>query len=380
MRFVSEFRDADLARGLSDGLAALVESGRRYRFMEFCGGHTHAIARYGIEDLLPPGIEMIHGPGCPVCVLPMGRIDEAIELAKRPEVILCTYADVLRVPGSRRQSLLDAKAAGADVRTVFSTLEVPPIAAANPTRQIVFFAIGFETTTPATAVLVLAAKERGLANLSVYSNHVLTPQAIRGLLSSPDLAHPGPARLDGIVGPAHVSAVIGSRPFEKITEEFRIPVVIAGFEPLDVLQAILMLVRQVNRGRCEMENEYTRVVTPEGNRKAQGLVARVFEVRDEFDWRGLGRIPASALQLKEAFAGFDAERRFTITVQDRPDLKSCHCGAILRGLERPPDCPLFGTACRPETPFGSCMVSPEGACAAHWTYRRGHETVAPNAA
>jgi hydrogenase expression/formation protein HypD len=336
--------------------------------MEFCGGHTHAISRYGIEDLLPANVRMIHGPGCPVCVLPVGRIDAAIRLAERPEVTLCIYGDLMRVPGSHGNSLLKAKAAGADIRMVYSTLDALRIAAAEPERQIVFFAIGFETTTPPTALAVKLAAAKKLANFTIFCNHVLTPSAMQSILESPDEL--GRVRLDGFVGPAHVSTVIGSRPYAFVADEYKKPIVIAGFEPLDVMQAILMLVRQVNEGRHEVENQYTRAVKSEGNEKAKADMAEIFELRESFEWRGLGHVPYSGLRLKEAYAAFDAERRFAMEDIPAEDNPACECGAILRGVKRPADCKLFGTVCTPETPMGSCMVSAEGACAAHWTYGR----------
>ncbi|HYG89882.1 MAG TPA: hydrogenase formation protein HypD [Azospirillum sp.] len=370
MKYVEEFRDAALARGLAETIRREVDPARSYHVMEFCGGHTHAIARYGIPDLLPPNVRLIHGPGCPVCVLPVGRIDDAISIARMPGVILCTYGDVMRVPASDRRSLIKAKAEGADVRMVLSTMDALKIAEANPDHDVVFFAIGFETTTPPTAVALQVAKAKGLRNFSVFCNHVLTPSAIASILESPEVRELGTVPLDAFIGPAHVSTVIGSRPYEYFAEEYRKPVVVAGFEPLDVMQAILMLVRQINEGRAEVENQFTRAVTRDGNRKAQALVADVFELRRSFEWRGLGLVPYSALKIKETYAAWDAERRFAIAGAMVPDHKACACGAILRGLRRPTDCKLFASVCTPENPMGSCMVSAEGACAAHYTYGR----------
>ncbi|HCX34954.1 MAG TPA: hydrogenase formation protein HypD, partial [Rhodocyclaceae bacterium] len=340
------------------------------------GGHTHAISRYGIADLLPDNIRLIHGPGCPVCVLPIGRIDNAIELAMGCGVILAVYGDCMRVPASGGLSLIKAKARGAQVRMVVSSAEALTIARENPQCEVVFFAIGFETTTPPTAVAILAAKREGLANFSVFCNHVLTPSAIANILESPEVRAHGTVPLDGFIGPAHVSTVIGSRPYEHFAEEYEKPVVIAGFEPLDVMQAIRMLVRQLNEGRAEVENEFSRAVTREGNRKAQVLVAEVFELRKSFEWRGLGEVPYSALRIKSQYAGFDAEHRFGIETRPVADNKACECGAILRGVKRPRDCKAFGTVCTPDTPIGSCMVSSEGACAAHYTYGRWRDAVA----
>ncbi|MCU0757617.1 MAG: hydrogenase formation protein HypD [Steroidobacteraceae bacterium] len=370
MKYVDEFRDPKVGAGIAAAIAAEARPGRHYQFMEFCGGHTHAISRSGLADLLPPNVRMVHGPGCPVCVLPIGRIDLAIGLATERGAIVCTYGDVLRVPASGETSLLRAKARGADVRMVYSPLDALRIARDHPMREVVFLAIGFETTTPPTALAIRAAAGEGLANFSVLCNHVLTPAAIMNILESPEVRELGSVPLDGFVGPAHVSTIIGSEPYRFFAEEYRKPVVIAGFEPLDVLQAVLMLVRQVNEGRAEVENEFTRAVTTDGNLRAQALVAEVFELRREFEWRGLGTVSYSALQVREAYGRWDAERRFGLQYRPVPDNKACECGAILRGLKRPVDCRLFGRACTPETPMGSCMVSSEGACAAHYSYGR----------
>jgi hydrogenase expression/formation protein HypD len=370
MKYIDEFRDGEVARRLAATITREADTDRRYNLMEFCGGHTHAISRYGLKDLLPASINMVHGPGCPVCVLPIGRIDNAIELASRPGLILCTYADTMRVPASKGLSLLKAKARGADIRMVYSSADAVRIAQENPQREVVFFAIGFETTTPPTAVAIRQAQARDLANFSVFCNHVLTPAAISHILESKEVREYGTVPLDGFIGPAHVSTVIGSQPYEYFAEEYARPVVIAGFEPLDVMQAILMLVRQLNDGRAEVENEFTRAVTRDGNTKAKALVAEVFELRRSFEWRGLGEVPYSALAIKDAYRAFDAEARYGITYRSVPDNKACECGAILRGVKKPSDCKVFGTVCTPENPIGSCMVSSEGACAAHYTYGR----------
>lgn len=375
MRYINGFRDGAAARGLARLIAAEVDPGREYHLMEFCGGHTHAIFRYGVQDLLPDNIRLVHGPGCPVCVLAMPRLDGAIALAQRPDVTLASYGDMLRVPASRRRSLLKARAAGADVRMVYSAAECLDLAAAEPQREIVFFAIGFETTTPATAHLILEARRRGLRNLSVYCNHVLTPSAIQSILDAPELRELGRVRVDGFIGPSHVSTVIGSRPYEYFAEEYQKPVVIAGFEPLDVMQAVRMLVRQLNENRACVENEFTRGVSREGNRKAQAMVAEVFELRPRFEWRGLGELAYSGLRIKSAYAEFDAERRFEIEVRPTPENKACQCPAIIRGIKKPTDCTIFGSVCTPRNPIGSCMVSAEGACAAYYKYRgQGRDT------
>lgn len=370
MKYADEFRDKKIAVGLANAIRSEADPEKSYRFMEFCGGHTHAISRYGLEDMLPKNVRMIHGPGCPVCVLPAGRIDMAIRLAERPDVILCVYGDLMRVPGSQGASLLKAKARGADVRMVYSTIDAIRVAEEIPGRAVVFFAIGFETTTPPTAVMIRLAEKKQLKNVSVFCNHVLTPPAMQNILESPDIRNIGHVEIDGFVGPAHVSTIIGTEPYEFFAEEFGRPVVIAGFEPLDMMQAILMLVRQVNEHRHEVENQYSRAVTRDGNLRAKEEVSDIFELRDQFEWRGLGLVPYSGLKLKRAYDKYDAEVHFDMNELRVADNPACECGAILRGVKKPVDCKLFGTVCTPEAPIGSCMVSSEGACAAHWTYGR----------
>ena len=378
MKYVDEFRDAELAQRLAAAIARETAPSRRYNVMEFCGGHTHAIFRYGVQDLMPDNVAFVHGPGCPVCVLPIGRIDNALELAERHGVILCSYGDMLRVPASKRRSLLKAKADGADIRMVYSVDDALNIARGNPGREVVFFAIGFETTTPPTAVAIRRAKAEGLKNFSVFCNHVLTPAALKAILGNAQAG--GGALIDAFLGPSHVSSVIGSRPYEYFAGTYKRPVVIAGFEPLDVMQATLMAIRQLNEGRHVVENQYSRAVTRDGNLKAQKLVAEVLELRPSFEWRGLGEVPDSALSIREAYAGFDAERRFGIVTQAASDAKSCACPSILRGERKPTDCRLFGTVCTPDNPIGACMVSSEGACAAYWTYGRFRQPASPEAA
>ena len=373
MKYIDEFRSGELAQKLATKIAHATDPARSYNLMEFCGGHTHAIFRYGVQDLMPENVNFVHGPGCPVCVLPTARIDQAIHLLEHENVILCSYGDLLRVPASNRNSLLKAKASGADVRMIYSTQDALKIAHDNPDREGVFFAIGFETTTPPTAVAIQQAAAEGLKNFSVFCNHVLTPAAIQNILESPEVREIGTVSIDGFFGPSHVSAIIGSRPYEFFAEEFQRPVVIAGFEPLDVMQSALMLIQQLNQGRYEVENEYHRVVSRDGNQKAQRLVAEVFELRPIFEWRGLGQVPYSALRIKQNLSHFDSEQRFTIPPIESKEIKGCECPAILRGAKRPSDCKLFGTVCTPENPMGSCMVSSEGACAAYWSYGRFRE-------
>ncbi|MCX7117347.1 MAG: hydrogenase formation protein HypD [Legionellales bacterium] len=369
MKYIEEFRNAGYAQTLANAIAIKAHPDRHYRLMEFCGGHTHTIHRYGLPSLLPHNVEMIHGPGCPVCVLPIARIDKAIALAAIPDVILCSYGDMLRVPGSGQQSLLQAKARGADVRMVYSVDDALNIAKLNPQKEVVFFAIGFETTTPPTAAVIQQAEKCQLSNFSVFCNHVLTPAAMDSLLQTQN-TEAGAVHLDGFVGPAHVSIVIGSQAYEAVSQKYKKPIVISGFEPLDVLHSILMLIEQINSNRSTVENQYTRAVTPEGNLRSQAMIAEVFELRSSFEWRGLGEIPNSALKIKSTFARFDAEQRFKLPDSVGVEHKQCDCGAILRGMKKPTDCKLFAKVCTPENPLGSCMVSSEGACAAVYAYAR----------
>lgn len=370
MKYIDEFRDGHIAGKIARRIREEAQPGLQYRFMEFCGGHTHAIARYGITDLLPDNVRMIHGPGCPVCVLPIGRIDQAIKLALEQNVMLCTYGDVMRVPASEQLSLIRARSQGADIRMVYSAADALSLARKHPDQQVVFLAIGFETTTPPTALVIKEAACENLKNFSVLCNHVLTPSAIAHILRSPDNMHLPGAEIDGFVGPAHVSIVIGYKPYEDFASQYEKPVVIAGFEPLDVMQAILMLVRQVNQGRHVVENEFTRAVTRDGNQKAQYVTRDVFDIRKVFEWRGLGDVEHSALRINDRFSVFDAECRFDLEYKFVPDHRKCDCGEILRGLKQPADCSLFATVCTPDNPMGSCMVSSEGACAAHFSYGR----------
>jgi hydrogenase expression/formation protein HypD len=363
MRFVDEYRDAGKAQALAAKIAALCEPGRHYKFMEVCGGHTHTIYKHGLEDYLPETVTLVHGPGCPVCVIPMGRVDDAIAIASEPDVIMTSFGDMMRVPGGRG-SFFDSKAAGADIRMVYSPLDSLKIARQNPGRRVVFMAIGFETTAPSTAMTVLRAAAEGITNLSVFCNHVTIIPAIKAILDSPDL------RLDGFIGPGHVSTVIGCRPYEFIPAQHGKPLVCSGFEPLDVLQSVYMLLQQLAEGRAEVENQYTRVVPWEGNRKALGVIGQVMELRPYFEWRGLGFISHSALRVREAYAAYDAERIFAVPGVRVADPKACQCGEVLKGVLKPWECKVFGTACTPETPIGTCMVSSEGACAAYYNFGR----------
>jgi hydrogenase expression/formation protein HypD len=363
VKYVDEFRDPQLGRALAAEVLGLVDPQRHYKLMEVCGGHTHSIYKFGIDDLLPENVELVHGPGCPVCVIPMGRVDDGIAIAHEPGVIFTCFGDMLRIPGSDG-SLLDAKAAGADVRMVYSPLDALRIAKQNPDRDVVFFAIGFETTAPSTALTLLRARAEGVRNFFCMCNHVTIVPPLRALLDSPDL------RLDGFIGPGHVSTVVGARPFEFIPADYGKPIVVAGFEPLDVLQAVQMILRQLREGRCEVENQYTRVVPYEGNLRALEVMAEVFALRPHFEWRGLGFISQSGLRLSDAFAEFDAELRYEVPGVRVADPKACQCGEVLKGVIKPFECKVFGTACTPERPIGTCMVSSEGACAAYYNFGR----------
>ncbi len=370
MKYISEFRNGHLAQMLAQKIQQTVEFDRHYALMEFCGGHTHAIHRYGLPTLLPHNIELIHGPGCPVCILPIARIDYAIALSHLPNIILCSYGDMLRVPGSDQYSLLKARAKGADVRMVYSIDDALTLARHNPTKEVIFFAIGFETTTPPTAVALLQAQQEKLKNFSVFCNHVLTPIAMQALLETEKNTDDSAVALDGFIGPSHVSIIIGSDAYKSVAEKYRKPVVIAGFEPLDVMQSILMLVKMVNQQQYGIQNQYTRAVTHKGSTKCLQFIAQTLELRDTFEWRGLGWMANSAMKIKKEFAEFDAELRFPLTIAEGKEHKACECSAILRGLKKPKDCKLFAIACTPENPLGSCMVSSEGACAAHYAYGR----------
>jgi hydrogenase expression/formation protein HypD len=361
VKYVDEFRDPRLIRQASDEIRRLADPARHYRIMEVCGGHTHAIYRFALQDLLPPNIELVHGPGCPVCVLPMGRIDQGLSLVEEHDAILTTFGDVMRVPG-RNGSPLERQARGADIRMVYSPLDALKLAREHPDRHVVFFAIGFETTAPSTAVTLRRARELGVTNFSIFSNHVTIIPAIRAILESPDM------RLDAFIGPGHVSTVIGARPYAFIARDYGKPVVIAGFEPLDLLQSIVMILRQLNSGQAAIENQYNRAVPWDGNLPALRVLAEVFELRPYFEWRGLGFISQSALRLRRSYTEWDAEARFAVAGVQVTDPKAAQCGEVLKGVLKPHQCKLFATECTPEWPVGALMVSSEGACAAYYNY------------
>ncbi len=362
MRFVDEYREPGGIAKLSAEIERLAQ-GKRVKLMEVCGGHTHAIYKHGLQDLLPENVELVHGPGCPVCVIPMGRIDDAIAIAHLPGVIFATYGDMMRVPSSTG-SLIDAKADGADVRFIYSPLDALTLARKNPDREVVFFAVGFETTAPSTAATLLRARDEGLKNFSVFCNHVTIIPAIKAILDSPGMS------LQGFVGPGHVATIIGVRPFAFIPEQYGLPIVITGFEPSDILQSVVMILRQLADGAPRVENQYARVVRDDGNRRAMEMLSETMQLRPFFEWRGLGFISHSALALRPEFAAFDAEARFPVPNVRVTDPKACQCGEVLKGAIKPWQCKVFGSACTPETPIGSCMVSPEGACAAYYNYGR----------
>jgi hydrogenase expression/formation protein HypD len=361
MKFVDEFRNPELIYKLRDEINRLVDPDRHYRIMEVCGGHTHSIYRFGLQDIFPKNIELVHGPGCPVCVLPMGRVDDGLKLAQDPKVILTAFGDMMRVPG-KMGTPLELKAKGADVRMVYSPLDALKLAEKNPEREVVFFAIGFETTSPSTALTLMKARDLGIKNFSVFCNHVTIIPAMRAILDSPDM------RLDGFIGPGHVSTVIGCRPYQFVSKDYHRPVVISGLEPLDVLQSMAMVLRQLKNNEAKVENQYERVVPWDGNIPALTAMSKVFEVRPYFEWRGLGFISQSALKIHPDFAQWDAEVKFTIEGVRVTDPKAAQCGEVLKGVLKPPQCKLFGKECTPEHPIGALMVSSEGACAAYFNY------------
>jgi len=361
MELLKKFRDPELVKKLLKAIER-EHTGQRLRIMEVCGGHTHAIMRFGLNRLLEPlGIEFLHGPGCPVCVMPKERIDQAIAIARQPNIILTTYGDMMRVPGSS-SSLIKERAAGRDIRMVYSPLDSVKIARENPDKTVVFFAIGFETTTPMTAGLLEVIRQNNIKNLLVHVNHVLVIPAMEAVMEE--------SEIEAFIGPGHVSAIIGGNAYKPFVEKHKVPVVISGFEPTDIFESVLRIIRQLKDGRAEIEIQYSRAVTWEGNKKAQELIAKYFEERETFRWRGLGDIPRSGLKLKDEYAELDAEKVFADILPNEPidDHKLCICGEILKGKAKPTECKIFGTACTPQNPVGACMVSSEGACAAYYKY------------
>jgi hydrogenase expression/formation protein HypD len=360
MKYVDEYRSDLLAQKITEEIRRMQT--RPWVIMEVCGGQTHSIVKHGLDYLLPQAIELVHGPGCPVCVTPLEMIDKAHAIARRPDVIFTSFGDMLRVPGSE-SDLFALKSQGADVRIVYSPLDCLKIARANPDRKVVFFAVGFETTAPANAMAVWHAKREGVRNFSVLVSHVLVPPAVAAILQSPR------NRVQGFLGPGHVCAIMGYKEYEAISSRFRVPIVVSGFEPLDILEGTLMTVRQLEEGRAEVENQYARAVKREGNRAAQNLVAQVFETTDR-NWRGVGSIPESGYRLRDAFRDYDAERLFEVAKISTREPEVCISGQILTGIKTPHDCPAFGSLCTPQTPLGATMVSAEGACAAYYAYGR----------
>jgi hydrogenase expression/formation protein HypD len=367
MKYLDEYRDPAAANKLREAIRSITT--RPWTIMEVCGGQTHTIVKYGIDELLPPGIELVHGPGCPVCVTPLELIDKAISIASRPEVIFCSFGDMLRVPGSRRD-LLAVKAAGGDVRIVYSPLDCLRIAEQNPSRTVVFFAVGFETTSPANAMAVWQAKRRGLQNFAVLVSHVLVPPAMTAILASPT------NRVQGFLGAGHVCTIMGYEEYEPLADRFGIPIVITGFEPLDLLEGVYRCVRMLEEGRHGVENQYARAVQRAGNTAALRLIRDVFEVTDR-KWRGIGTIPRSGFRLSPAYAEFDAEQRFEVEGLRVAESSVCISGLILQGLKKPHECPAFGKTCTPENPLGATMVSSEGACAAYYHYGRFRQPTPP---
>jgi len=366
MKFVDEFRDPERAQILQHEITVVAERIIKQRqmplqIMEFCGGHTHTIFRYGLEQLIPEIIELVHGPGCPVCVLPRGRIDDCLALAEHPQVIFTTFGDAMRVPGSK-QSLLEAKACGADIRMVYSPLDSLQLARDNPDREVIFFGLGFETTMPSTALTVLQAAQEGTNNFSLFCNHITTIPTIKAILDSPEM------QLDGFLAPGHVSMVVGEEPFHFVAEHYHKPIVITGFEPLDILQALWMVLVQIDEKRCDVENQYKRIVSNNGNSPGLEAIQKVFELREFFEWRGLGSIDHSGVRIKAEYANYDAEQKFKVANLQIADPRACQCGEVLKGVIRPWQCKVFGTQCNPQNPMGALMVSSEGACAAYYNF------------
>ena len=366
MKYLSEFRDPVLADKLLNEIKIDIDllkySERKIRMMEVCGGHTHTIFKYGLEQLLPKEIELIHGPGCPVCVLPINKVDECVELAEEKQVILTTFGDAIRVPGSKK-SLLQAKAEGADIRIVYSPMDALDIAVKNPGKDVVFFALGFETTMPSTALTVQEAKKQEVLNFSILCNHITIPQTLKALLDTDNL------NLDAFIGPGHVNMIIGTEVYDFIVNQYKKPIVISGFEPLDILQSISMLIKQLLENRCEIENQYKRVVSKKGNIIAQEAINNVYQIKEYSEWRGLGLIPESGVMLRNEYELYDAEKKYDLKTVNTPDPEKCQCGEVLQGFIKPYECKLFGKECTPQNPIGALMVSSEGSCAAYYNYK-----------
>ena len=366
MKYLSEFRDPVLADKLLNEIKIDIDllkySERKIRMMEVCGGHTHTIFKYGLEQLLPKEIELIHGPGCPVCVLPINKVDECVELAEEKQVILTTFGDAIRVPGSKK-SLLQAKAEGADIRIVYSPMDALDIAVKNPGKDVVFFALGFETTMPSTALTVQEAKKQEVLNFSILCNHITIPQTLKALLDTDNL------NLDAFIGPGHVNMIIGTEVYGFIVNQYKKPIVVSGFEPLDILQSISMLIKQLLENRCEIENQYKRVVSKKGNIIAQEAINNVYQIKEYSEWRGLGLIPESGVMLRNEYELYDAEKKYDLKTVNTPDPEKCQCGEVLQGFLKPYECKLFGKECTPQNPIGALMVSSEGSCAAYYNYK-----------
>jgi hydrogenase expression/formation protein HypD len=367
MKYLSEFRDPEIADKIvknihSDLIQIKNSKKKKIRLMEVCGGHTHTIFKYGLEQLLPKEIELIHGPGCPVCVLPMNKVDECVYLAEEKNVTLTTFGDAIRVPGSKK-SLMQAKAEGADIRIVYSPLDALEIAANNPDTEVVFFALGFETTMPSTALTIQEAEKENINNFSILCNHITIPQTLKALLETENL------NLDAFIGPGHVNMIIGTEVYEFIVNKYKKPIVVSGFEPIDILQSISMIIKQIKENRCKIENQYKRVVSTKGNTIAQKAIDKVYRVKDYSEWRGLGMIPESGVMLRDEYSFYDAEKKYNLRSISTPDPEKCQCGEVLQGLIKPFECMLFGKECNPQNPIGALMVSSEGSCAAYYTYK-----------
>jgi hydrogenase expression/formation protein HypD len=367
MKYIDEYRDARLVHALAAEIRARVT--KHWVLMEVCGGQTHTIMRYGLPDLLPAEVEFVHGPGCPVCVTPLEAMDRAIEIASRPGLLFTCYGDMMRVPGSR-SDLFRVKASGADVRVVYSPMDAVRLARDNPSREVVFFGIGFETTAPPNAMAVWVARKEGLKNFSMLASHVLVPPAVSLILGSPA------NRVQALIAPGHVCTIVGYRDYEDLCNRFHVPIVIAGFEPVDLLAATKMIVDQLEQGRAEVENQYARSVTREGNEPARRIMDEVFEVADR-KWRGIGAIPQSGLRLRAGFSEWDAEKKFCTGELHVEEPAECISAQVLQGMAKPPDCPVFGTRCTPANPLGAPMVSAEGACAAYYAFRRHTSSKGP---